>query len=325
MAKRAFVLGGTGQIGRAAARRLAEAGWDVTVGARERVELEYARSVAVDRKAGLALDGAYDALVDCICMTREHAEQLLALDGVGTVVAISSASVYTDDEGRSLDEAEGEDTFPRFEGPIRETQRTVEPGDATYSTQKRAMELALLEQERVPATVVRPCAIHGPHSKSHIREWFFVKRADDARRVVPLAYGGASLFHTTSVPNLAELVLLACERPATRVVNCGDPGPPTVLEIGRAVAAALGREWTDVLIPGASEIGSNPWGVPRPLVVDMSAAERELGYAPVTTYAEAVLDTVRWLLDERPPMAEYLHRFFDYEAEDAFLRELGGG
>ena len=325
MAKSAFVLGGTGQIGRATAAALVRSGWDVTLGARTPVDVDGARVVAVERE-GLELPDEYDALVDCICMTRAHAEQLLSFAGqVGTVVAVSSASVYVDDDGRSLDEADGEETFPRFAGPIPEAQPTVPPGDETYSTSKRAMELALLEQERVPATVLRPCAIHGPHSKSHIREWYFVQRALDGRRFVPLAHGGASRFHTTSTPNLAELIRLACEQPGTRVLNAGDPDPPTVLEIGRAVAAAVDASWTEVLVPGASEVGSNPWGVPRPIVVDMATAESTLAYRPVTTYAEAVADTCAWLLAERPPMAPYLERFFDYDAEDALLRELADG
>lgn len=67
-----------------------------------------------------------------------------------------------------------------------------------------------------------------------------------------LADRGESLFHATSVRNLAELVCLAAERPGTRVLNCGDPDPPTVLEIERAIAAALDHDWVKVLIPGAA-------------------------------------------------------------------------
>jgi nucleoside-diphosphate-sugar epimerase len=316
VAGRAFILGGTGQIGRATARRLGEAGWEVTVAARS------GGDVRVDRNEGLELPGEYDALVDCVAFTPAHAEQLLGLAGrVGTVVVVSSASVYADDEGRTLDEA-GETGFPEFPVPIPESQRTVEPGDATYSTRKRALELALLEQNAVPATIVRPCAIHGPHAKGHVREWYFVKRVQDGRRAVLLAYRGESRFHTTSVGNLAELIRLACEQPGTRALNCGDPDPPTTLEICRAVTAAAGRELVECLLADGHEVARSPWATPLPLVVDMAAAERELGYRPVTSYPEAVRETVGWLLDEQPPLDPYMETFFDYEAEDAFLREL---
>lgn len=117
-------------------------------------------------------------------------------------------------------------------------------------------------------------------------------------------------------------MLLAAERPGTRVLNVADPGAPNVLEIGRAIQDALAVELVEVLVPGMHEAARNPWATPNPTVLDMAAAERELGYRPVTTYEEAVGDTVRWLVDERPPLDRYMATFFDYEAEDALLRKL---
>ena len=150
-----------------------------------------------------------------------------------------------------------------------------------------------------------------------------------------LPHRGESRFHTTATENLAELIALAARRPAGRIVNCGDPEPPTVARIARTVAAVLGHEWLEVLLPGEapSEALSNPWAVPRPIVVDMAAAEIELAYRPVTTYERAVARTCRWLVDATegkdwpevlPGSARYMAESFDYAAEDAFLRELTG-
>lgn len=302
MARKAFIVGGTGQIGHASARRLREAGWEVTVGART------GGDVRLDREEGLDLPGEYDALVDCVAFTPAHAEQLLALAGrVGTVVVVSSAAVYAEDLGAA-----------RLPVPIPETQPTVEPGAGSYAREKRALELALLEQDALPATVLRPCAIHGPHARSHVREWYFVKRAQDGRRSVLLAHRGESRFHTTATVNLAELIRLACERPGTRVLNSGDPGPPSVLDICRTIARILEHEFDEVLVDGRPEAARNPWAVPAPFVLDMSAAGRELGYRPAAAYAEAVEETVAWLVAARPPLDEYMATFFDYAAEDAF-------
>jgi nucleoside-diphosphate-sugar epimerase len=306
VARRAFILGGTGQIGSAAAERLRTHDWEVTVAART------GGDVHVDRKEGLELPGDFDALVDCVAFTREHGEQLLGLAGrVGTVVVISSASVYTDDLANV-----------QLPVPIPETHPTVEPGDADYSTNKRALELALLEQDALPATVLRPCAIHGPHARGHVREWYFVKRAQDERPLVLLAYHGESRFHTTGTVNLAELIRLSCEQPGTRVLNAGDPEPPTTLEISRTIASLTGHVRVEYLLEGGPEAARSPWAVRHPLVVDMSAAERELGYRPLATYAEAVRDTVGWLLDASPPLGEYMETFFDYDAEDEYVRSL---
>jgi nucleoside-diphosphate-sugar epimerase len=306
VARRAFILGGTGQIGTAAAERLRAHDWEVTVGARTRGD------VRVDRKEELELPGDFDALVDCVAFTRGHGEQLLGLAGrVGTVVVISSASVYTDDLANA-----------QLPVPIPEAHPTVEPGDADYSSNKRALELALLEQDALPVTVLRPCAIHGPHARGHVREWYFVKRAQDERPFVLLAYHGESRFHTTATVNLAELIRLSCEQPRTRVLNAGDPEPPTTLEISRTIAALTGHVRVEYLLEGAPEAARSPWAVRHPLVVDMSAAERELGYRPLATYAGAVRDTVAWLLDDSPPLGEYMETFFDYDAEDEYVRSL---
>jgi nucleoside-diphosphate-sugar epimerase len=305
----AFVLGGTGQIGRAVWARFSEAGWDVTVGARgTRAPLGEMRTVTVDRREPGALDasvqGEVDVLVDLIAYTAAEADQINRLSGrVGSVVAISSASVYADQRGRTLDEARDLGSFPALlAGPLA-------------------------------TTIVRPCAIHGPGAASS-REWHFVKRALDGRGVVLLADRGESHFHTTSVANLAELVLRAAERPGDRIVNCGDPDPPSVLEIERAIATCLSHEWVEVLVPqdGYSvPAADTPWSTPRPFVLDMTAAERDLGYRPVARYRDAVVATVEWLVEATrnrdwrevlPDAALTMEGSFDYEIEDAVLAGL---
>jgi nucleoside-diphosphate-sugar epimerase len=294
------------------------------------------RHVTVDRADTAALEQAVDGaelLVDVIPFRTADAEQLLTLgQHIGAVIAISSASVYTDDQGRSLDQATGPDELPRLPVPIPESQPTLSPGDATYSTGKAAVEHALLERSPVPATVIRPCAIYGPGDRQ-AREWHFVKRALDGRDIVVLAYNGASRFHTTAAENLGELIRCCAERPGTRALNCGDPDPPTLLEISRAIAAALEHEWTEILLSGAPDgkVGETPWSVPdtHPFVADMSAAEREVGYRPVTGYPDGVRAACEWLVDATrgkdwrevlPTHARYYGELFDYDAEDAALR-----
>jgi nucleoside-diphosphate-sugar epimerase len=322
--KAAFILGGTGQIGRAAARRLLEAGWDVTVGARTSAETD-ARLVQVDRSEegalAAALGDGVDVLVDVIPYTAADAQQLVSLrDRVGSVIAISSASVYADTEGRGFDTQETD--VPQYPTPVTERQSTVPPGDASYAARKVAIEQALLDSG-LRATILRPGAIHGPGSPSP-RELYFVKRFVDGRKAVLLAHRGANRFHTTSVANLAELVWLAAERPGRRVLNAGDPDPPTTLEIARAHADVLGAEWAEVLLPGEpeKELGSTPWSAPWSLVLSMSEAELELRYRPVTTYERALRETVAWLLEARPEPTGYLADLFDYDAEDAYLDSL---
>lgn len=329
---RAVLIGGTGLIGRAAAKALAQDGWEVVAlsrsgGLPEGLAELGIQSIAADREDDAqlraALGSGADVLYDSVAMHRAHGEQLNRLEGlVGSLVVISTASVYADDEGRAFDGEGGEP--PRLPVPILETQRTAEPGDATYSTRKAELERTLLAGP-FPATLIRACAVYGPGAENP-RELFFVKRAFDGRRRVALAWKGESRFHTVSVANLAELIRLAAAQPGDRILNGGDPDPPSTLEICRAIGAALDHEFEPVLLP-ADEFG-NPWGVPAvsPLVVSMEAAKRELGYRPVTTYPEAVGETCGWLVGElergRTWEGSYIADSLDYAAEDEALQQV---
>jgi nucleoside-diphosphate-sugar epimerase len=326
---RAVLIGGTGMIGRAAARALATDGWDVVAISRSGelpegfAELGV-ESVAADRsddaQLRAALGSGADVIYDSVAMNREHGEQLNRLEGLaGSLVVISTASVYADDDGRAFDGEGGE--LPQLPVPILETQRTAEPGDATYSTNKAELEQTLLGGP-LPSTLIRACAVYGPGAKNP-RELFFVKRAFDGRRRVALAWKGESRFHTVSAANLAELIRLAAAQPGDRILNGGDPEAPSTLEICRAIGSALEHEFEPVLLP-ADEFG-NPWGVPAsaPLIVSMEAAERELGYRPVTAYPEGVEETCAWLVGElergRSWEGSYVAGSLDYAAEDAVL------
>jgi nucleoside-diphosphate-sugar epimerase len=316
-------------IGRAAARALAEDGWEVVAVSRsgalpDGLEELGVESVAADRaddaQLRAALGSGADVVYDSVAMNREHGEQLNRLEGLaGSLVVISTASVYADDEGRAFDGEGGE--LPELPVPIPETQPTAEPGDATYSTAKAELEQTLLHGP-LPSTLIRACAVYGPGAKNP-RELHFVKRAFDGRRRVALAWKGESRFHTVSVRNLAELIRLAAARPGDRVLNGGDPDPPSTLEICHAIGSALEFEFEPVLLE-ADELG-NPWGVPpsAPLIVSMEAAERELGYRPVTTYPEAVKETCDWLVGElergRTWEGSYIEGSLDYAAEDDVL------
>lgn len=328
-----FILGGSGQIGRALVPVMRARGWEVVVGTRGERDLpEGAQHARLERDDTDALKAALgegvDVLVDCIAYEHAHAEQLLALGPlVRSLVVVSSAAVYADERGRGFD---SEDGFPTYPVPIRErSQPTVEPGDTSYATKKRAIELTLLDQEAMPATLIRAGAIYGVGGDA--REWYFVRRILEGRRFVVLGDRGRSRFHQVATENLAELIRLAAERPGSRVLNAGDPEALSVLDVSRAIAAVLGHEWTEVLLPGTGEPCETPWSAPNPVVLDMTEAEFEVGYRPVTRYEKAVRATCEWLVEraDEVPWEQVAPRLFqpqpssfDYEAEDRLVAEL---
>ena len=339
--RRAVVVGATGQIGRAAVDALARDDWEVTAvsrgGGRDEGWPEDVRVAAADREdegalAGVVGDGC-DVLVDMVAYGPSHARQLVSLaDRVGSAVVISSISVYEDDKGRTFDTQEEPDGFPQYPVPMAEDQRTITPGETSYSTRKAGLERELLAAgDRLPTTLLRAGAIHGPHCQTP-RELYFVKRNLDGRHRRLLPFGGASRFHPANVHNIAELVRLAAARPGTRALNAVDPDAPTVAEIAAAIDAVMGVETETVLLEGpppSPTVGDTPWSVPLPVVCDMSAAERELGYRPVLArYADGLPETVAWIegrlagrdwREAYPKMFQTYGDLFDYAAEDAFL------
>ena len=330
---RALIVGGTGPIGRATARRLVAAGWHVDVTGRDAARLPEdlaaagVKFVAADRDDAGQLAAAFgpgaDLLVDCICYTAAGAELVLPLvyDATSTVM-ISSKAVYVDADGNHSNS----DVPPRFDGPISESQRTVAPGRGDYTTRegyaanKVAAEQVLLGSGR-PVTVLRPSKAHGAGAPRP-REWFFVKRVLDRRPALVLAGRGASVDHTTAAANIAALIETAARVPGTRVLNSADPDAPSALEISRVIARRLGHVWEEVLLDeAAGGLGAHPWDAENPIVLDTSAAA-QLGYVPVGDYATTVAEEIDWLvatggegrLDE-----DFFAQLFDYAAEDRYL------
>lgn len=341
--KTAILIGGTGQIGRAIAKTLLQNDWQVSLaGRREHVDGMQnltdlgAHFVKLDRQDDRsfsdAIGSGYDAVIDLVAYDQTHAEQLLNVEkSVGSFVVMSSCSVYQDAVGRTLDEAR-ENGFPQLSGPMTEKQPTVAAGDSTYSTKKVALEQRLQEKATIPVIILRPCAIHGPYSV-HPREWWFIKRMMDNRKVIPLAYRGESTFHTTSVENIASLTSKVLEQPASRVLNVADSVALSVYEIGEQIAKQMNyvgeiRRLDIEDEADKDDIGKTPWSVPRPFTLNCDAAE-ELGWKPLA-YADTVGETCEWLKtkksdawrDEFPVFAKYSTSPFDYEAEDRFFSKL---
>lgn len=343
---RALIVGGTGLVGRAAARRLLAAGWHVDLTGRNLAHLPAdvaaagAKFVAADRddpdQLLAALGDGADLLVDCICYTADDATRLLPLvRNAGSTVMISSKAVYVDAAGHHSNSA----IAPHFDGPIHETQPAVAPGDADYTTRegyganKVAAEQVLLDSGR-PVTVLRPSKIHGAGAQRP-REWIFVKRALDRRPAVFLAHRGAGVDHPTAAVNIAALIDVVATTPGQRILNAADPDAPSALEISRTIARQLDHVWEEVLLDhGADEsLGRHPWEAPHPIVLDMSAAI-DLGYAPVGDYATTVADEVEWLVsaardgdgaENLPGLDDaYFGPMLDYATENRYLANRPG-
>ncbi|MBX9719447.1 MAG: NAD(P)H-binding protein [Microbacteriaceae bacterium] len=342
MLKNALLVGGSGQVGTAAARALLASGVEVTIAHRGTRPLPAdlvgnVRELTLDRGDADALTDAArgrDLVLDCVAFGPADAEPYAPLVGEhGSLVVISTASVYLGTNGTWMDAATGDDDFPRLAVPVIETDPIVTAELEGYSPQKAALERALLAVDDLPVTILRPGAIHGPGSPA-LREWYFIKRALDGRARVPLIDRGESRFATSATAAIAELVRLAGEHPGRRVLNAVDEPAATVLQIGQAVFAHLGHNAEFELLPrGAggpeSGVGQTPWSVPVPVELSMQAAREQLGYDPLGSHRATIGPAIDWMLEAVaetdwrelfPGLARYgAEGWFDYAAEDALL------
>ncbi len=324
---RSVAIIGAGQIGHAAAQQFGAEGWQVRVLARSKPDWSIEKQVFERYIAGDDYPPEADVVVDTIAFDEDDAARYDP-DRIGSLVVISSASVYCDEQGRTLDEGP-QNGFPDFGGPITEEQSTVRPGPETYSTRKVRMENEALDQFDDRATVLRPCAIHGPHSR-HPREWWFVKRLIDGRTQIPLSHRGKSRFQTTAAQSIGEMAMLAAERDVGGIFNIADDDAPSVSQVGEAIARPLVK--TVQLVPLEEDtldgIGRTPWSIPAEMIVSNEKAVRH--GASRVSYRSAVEGAIDWLRDLNPTdwraafpqLAAYPWDLFDYEAEDRFLAAL---
>jgi nucleoside-diphosphate-sugar epimerase len=346
MSRRCLVIGGTGAIGQHVVERLVEDGWTVTVvsrGVRDvprnfesaGVRVEYADRhdvSALKRAVGSQTELVVDVILESACA----ATQLLSLQHrIGYLIAISSAGVYqtwnqriSHRVGRDFDLSPPEARPPT---DSRESDQIISPGSRSRAERKAAVERVLLGKARIPVTIIRPAALHGPGIR-HAREWYFLKRALDRRPFFIYSYSGAAVFHPSSVCNVAELVRCAAKQAGTRIVNCGDPDPPTEGSIGRLIARSVDYFPIDIRLPGpppSPAVADSPWAVGCQLTLNMETAEQDLCFRPATTYSAAVVETCDWLQHvtagkpwrKALTLDQYGH-LFDYAAEDEFMTTL---
>ncbi|ASO20695.1 nucleoside-diphosphate-sugar epimerase [Actinoalloteichus hoggarensis] len=340
MTPTALVVGGTGQVGTAMVEELVRAGYSVSSLSRGRTAACWSlpagevREIVADREELRAHCDGVDVLIDCVAGGRGDARQLGSLAGsVGAVVALSTAAVYRDDDGNTIETALRGGPPPLLARPLRETDPTVSPDGDSYAAGKRALEEELLATEGLDATILRPGAVHGPHGV-FLREWYFVRRALDRRKPVVLAHRGMTPWHTTAVDNLAALARFAAERPGSRVLNAGESFVPTVRDLVGLVADRLAHGFDEVLLDGgptAEGIGASPWTVcPEGLVLDIGAAA-EWGFTPPREYSDAMGETVDSMIERAraadprlaPILGGDLFGHHDYELEDRWLAEHG--
>ncbi len=319
---RILVLGGTRFFGLQLVHRLVEEGHQVTVLTRGRTSAPLPPSVerlVADRQQAAALREAvgartWDVVIDNIGFTAEDSRLAVEVFAgrAGRFFFTSTAAVYSCLEGAV--------------NPYREddTERLPERARARENPQL-AYGFGKLEAERVlqrayrergfPITILRLPIVIGPRDHTLRAYSYWVRLKDRAPLILPDGGRVDWRFIYSGDAVRAFLRLLEEERSIGQVYNFAQEEIVSVREFVKLSAEILGTEVETVDIPlqwlRAQRIEPvfSPYSIPRSWIVDISKAQRELGWRS-TPWREWMRASIEWFEREYhgPPPENYFHR-----------------
>jgi nucleoside-diphosphate-sugar epimerase len=338
---RILILGGTKFVGPHVVRELAARGHEITIFHRGVTETELPESVRHIHGDFASFATHLDELkrlrpevvLDMVPFREEDADRVKAFAGVARrVVVISSQDVYRAFGRIWRTEPGPPDPVPLMEdSPLREKL-----SGAGLDYNKTAIERAVMNDSNLPATIVRLPATHGPGDDKH-RLFPYIKRMDDGHPAILLdeAYAGWR-WARGYVEDVAHAIALAVtdERAAGRIYNVAYSETLSEAEWVQMIAREIGSVGSDrPLTPDTQhptcEVVALPSDqLPESLRRDMfdftqqyevgsTRIRRELGYAEIVSFDEALRRTIAW--ERSSPPEKVLPEDFDYAAEDAAL------
>jgi nucleoside-diphosphate-sugar epimerase len=181
----------------------------------------------------------------------------------------------------------------------------------------------LSEQHNIPIVIIRPPLVYGPGVSQSSRVLMFLKLIDQG--LFRTIGDGNNLVSLCYIDNLIQGLLLAEEEKKAegKIYFLSDIKPYTVNEVAATIAQEQGKPIPTAHIPlwAASPlsfmlgIGSKLFGFNSPLTrntvkelknswyVDISKAQKDLGYQPRVEFRDGVKKTVEWFYNEYLPSA----------------------
>lgn len=335
MKGRALVLSELRFIGRAVVRELLDTGMDVVVVTPEAPrQVDPRAEVRVAPRSelrGMWGDlGPVAALVDVDAATRADAqlaaEAAAAQPSPPAVVVLTSVDVYRAFE--ALMEARITEAVPLTESsPLRSRVRIFGQVDATRADLEHLdVEEVYQAASALGATVLRAPVVYGPGDERR-REWPWIRRILDQRRVLPMGVGWIGWAITRAyVGDVARAVALCLERredAAGEVFNLGEPETLPWGALAQAVSRAAGAEVEIVPVPDSwlpPHLHPGPYA-PQPILVDSQHIRGRLGFSEARSQQESLALTVQWHL-QNPPDLEDEEDLPDYAAEERLMARL---
>lgn len=175
-----------------------------------------------------------------------------------------------------------------------------------------AEALQARDRGHFPVTILRWPALYGPRDTTP-REWYYIAQALDGRRQIAVPNGGQALFPRGYFENMAHaLALVVDHHPASgSIYNAADLAALSLRQIVEAVGEIMGHTWEIISVPRQfmppiekSQLlpcSCDPYDTEPHLLYDLTKIRAELGYRDLVPISTAMENTVKWLVDHRPP------------------------
>ncbi len=332
-----LMIGGTRFVGRHTVNRLVALGHEVAVFHRGVTEpagfpdtvrhIHGERADLSDHSAAIRAF-APDTVVDMVPMNERDAQSVIEVVQGSTdrVVAISSQDVYASYGVFIGQPGEVVRTPVDEAAPLRDRlypyRDRFTADHPLHDYDKIPAEQTYLAETRLPATILRLPAVHGPYDAQH-RLWPYLKRMLDGRPVILLAAEMANWRWTRAyAENIADAIALAATEDAAegRIYNLGEPEAHTELQWIRAIGTVVGWDGEVRTVPGPDlPRHLRPTGnSAQSLVADTNRIRAELDYTERVNPTEALERTIAW--ERANPDPRLGDDVFDYAAEDAAMR-----
>jgi UDP-glucuronate 4-epimerase len=195
--------------------------------------------------------------------------------GVKRMIFASSSSVYGDNA----------------EVPYREDHRVDRPA-SPYAASKRGAELLLESFHAVhglTASCLRYFTVYGPRQRPEMAIHKFCRLVDQ-EEPIPMFGSGDTSRDYTFIDDIAAGTIAALDRAPEgfSIYNLGGTHPVTLRDLIAAIGVAVGKD------PIVEQLPVQPGDVLRTWA-DVSAAARDLGYAPTVPLEEGLRRFVAWL------------------------------
>ncbi|MDB5539475.1 MAG: hypothetical protein JWQ89_1202 [Devosia sp.] len=317
------IIGGTGFLGTATARRLKERGHDVLAVARgkspvalhEGVRFEKADRMDGSKLAELLKANGVSAVIDIFALTLRNTQPVIeaAASAGARYVLVSSTDVYSNYGGLLKKESPAVRPEPATEdSPLRTLRYPYRGNDR----RPKGVEDELFEDyDKIPieefalahgapeATVMRLPMIFGPEDKQHRFGWA-IKGAKKGEPFRLDKRGAAWLNSYAYIDDVAEALALAATLPeaAGRTYNVAQRNVRTQADWARTILTLMGHD-RDIVLVDAEANGvladrAESSDLSYPLTLDSARIRAELGYSEIVPEEQALRRTIDWELSQ---------------------------